>query len=549
MTRADLVDDGRRAAANRSWLTAYEALTAVDEAEALAAADLELLGLAAFLAGRDAESDAARERAHQAFLALGEVEAAARVAYWLALATTLRGEPSRGAGWFARAQRVLDEAGIEESVWRGFLLVSYGMQALFAGRPGEALDLQDRAVAIGERFGDPDLRALAQLGRGQALIALGEVGRGLADIDELMVSLTLDELAPQIVGLAYCAVIETCHANFDIQRGQEWTTALDRWCGAQPQLVPYRGQCLVHRSELLALHGSWSEATVEAERARIRLTRPPPTSAAGMACYQRGELHRLRGEAAEAEAAFEAASRHGHDPQPGLALLRLEQGQPAVAFAGLQRAVAEAHPVRGQAHLLPALVEVALAAGDVAAAREAVDGLTEAASLRQAPMLAAAAATSAGAVLLAEHRWAEALRSLRQAFAGWQELHAPYEAARTRVLLGRTCRALGDEDSAALEFAAARWSFEQLGAVGDLARLDDLQRPSRHESARPPDGLTLRELEVLRLVATGATNRAIAGTLFLSESTVARHVANIFTKLGCSSRSAATAYAHRHALV
>ena len=545
MPQPDRLADGRRAVEARAWETAYVSLAAADAVEPLGAADLERLGLAAFLTGRDEESDVARERAHAAFLGGGDVEAAARVACWLALATTLRGEPSRGAGWFARAERVLDDAGVGESVWRGFLLIARGMGALFAGDPVAAAGILEQAMATADRLGDPDLRALARHGHGQALIAAGEVARGLAELDELMATLAVGELAPQIVGLIYCAVIDTCRANFDVRRGQEWTAALSRWCAAQPELVPYRGQCLVHRSELLALHGSWPEAAAEADQACVRLTEPSAQSAAGMAFYQRGELHRLHGEVAAAETAYALASRHGHDPQPGLALLRLAQGRTAAAVSGLRRALAEAHPVRGQTALLPAVVEVAVAVGDLDWARAAADRLAAAASAREAPMLAAAAQACAGAVLLGEKKPAEALPVLRRAWSAWMQLQAPYEAARTRVLIGRACHELGDADSAVLECAAARWTFEQLGAVTDLARLE----PDRAPAGPPPHRLTLRELQVLRLVATGATNRAISEDLFLSEKTVARHVANIFVKLGCSTRAAATAYAHRHALV
>ncbi|HSP36829.1 MAG TPA: LuxR C-terminal-related transcriptional regulator [Frankiaceae bacterium] len=546
MIETDLVA-GRRAFEERAWATAYAALRRADDAQELDPLDLEQLGLAAFLTGREAESDAARERAHRGHVARGDAEGAARVGFWLALALTMRGESARGAGWFARVQRVLDEAAAEDSVWRGFLLVSVAMGRLFGGDPPSALSILDKALAASVQFADPDLRALARHGHGQAMVASGEVAQGLTELDEVLVSIAVEAMAPQVVGLVYCAVIDTCRASFDVQRGQEWTAALDRWCAVQPELVPYRGQCLVHRSELLALHGSWSDAATEAERACVRLTQPSGQAAAGLAFYQRGEMHRLRGGADDAEVAYRQASQYGHDPQPGLALLRLAQGDLAAASAGIRRALDEAHPLRGKNRLLPAAVEVALAVGDLGTARVAADRLASAAARQQAPMLTAASLQATGAVLLAEKQPREAVPLLRRAWSAWQKLEAPYEAARARVLLGQACRSLGDSDAAGLEFDAARWVFEQLGATADLTRLEALAAAGRRASPAP-DGLTLRELQVLTLVATGATNRAIAEQLFLSEKTVARHVANIFAKVGLSSRSAATAYAYRHHL-
>ncbi len=534
--------------ARRRWLEAFETFAAADAAGQLPPGDLERLGLAALLTGRDAEADAARERAHLAHLRNGDVEAAARAAFWLALSLTLRGENARGNGWFARVQRVLDEAGLSDSVWRGFLLVPKGMAALFAGDIDTALAVSRQVVELADRFGDADLRVLAHHAHGQSLVATGDVAAGLAELDEVMVAVTTgDEVSPQVVGLVYCAVIEICRDSFDVRRAREWTDVLTRWCAAQPDLVPYRGQCLVHRSELLQLHGSWPEAMAEVERVCARLGEMPGDLAAGMAFYQRGELHRMRGENDEAEAAYRQAARVGHDPQPGLGLLRLAQGQLDLACAAVRRALDEAQRPTHRQRLLPAYVEIALAAGDVAAARQAADELTAAVGRVEVPLLTAVALQATGAVLLADGEPQPALGSLRRACSAWQNISAPYEAARSRVLVAQACRALGDEDSAEMELDAARWVFKQLGAAPDLARVANLSTVPGRTAA--PGGLTLREVQVLRLVATGASNRAIATELFLSEKTVARHVANIFVKLDLSSRAAATAYAYEHGLV
>lgn len=544
-TATELSAQGCAAISRRAWRDACEAFRAADAIHPLAAADVERFALAAFLTGHDDESDALRERAHAAFLAAGDVEAAARVGFWLALALTLRGEPARGGGWFARVKRVLDDAGLDDSVWRGFLLVSRGMETLFSGDLAGAARCFEQSLATAERHHNTDLRVLAGHGHGQALIALGETVRGFALLDEVMVAATTEDASPQAVGLVYCAIIELCARNLDVRRGQEWTTMLTRWCAAQPQLVPYRGQCLVHRAEILQLHGSWDDALAEAETA-CRLLAEPLQRAIGKALYQRGELQRLRGDFEAAEISYREASLAGHDPQPGLALLRVVQGRFDTALAALRRAAAES-PAPLRMMLLPSLVEVALAAGDVAAARSVADELTAAADLHDVAMLQAAALQADGATLLAEKQPAAALPVLRTAWSRWQDISAPYDAARARVLVGLACRALGDDDSAEMELDAARWAFDRLGATPDAERVGSLS--ARRTSDPTPAGLTLREVQVLRLVATGATNRAIGRELFVSEKTVARHVANIFNKLEISSRAAATAFAYENRLV
>jgi DNA-binding CsgD family transcriptional regulator len=295
----------------------------------------------------------------------------------------------------------------------------------------------------------------------------------------------------------------------------------------------------------MELHGAWADALDAAELACERLLRRPQP-AVGAAFYRQGELHRLCGALALAEDAYHQASRWGREPQPGLARLRLIEGQVDAAEAAIHRATDETQGRLARSRLLPALVEIMFAAGDARAARAAADELSEIAEDFDAPLLRALAAHAQGAVLLLESDARAALGALRHAWAAWQELEVPYEAARVRVLIGLACRQLGDEDTALMELDAARWVFEQLGAAPDLARAQTLSRKAR---AKPPGGLTARELEVLRLVATGKTNRSIAVDLFLSEKTVARHVSNIFTKLGLSSRAAATGYAYEHDLV
>jgi ATP/maltotriose-dependent transcriptional regulator MalT len=259
-----------------------------------------------------------------------------------------------------------------------------------------------------------------------------------------------------------------------------------------------------------------------------------------MAFYQLAELHRLRGEVAKAVQAFRQASRFGRRPQPGLAQLRLAQGQVDAAMAAISTALDEAPNRLARSKLLAAYVDIALAATDVPSARAAADELAEIAAELETPLVRAVAAHATGAVLIAEGHPRAALAELRNAWAAWQELGAPYETGRVRVLVGLAYRALQDEDTAAMELDAARQLFAQLGAVPELTRLDG------YTGKRPvaePSGLSPREVEVLRLVAAGKTNHAIATELFLSDKTVERHVSNMLTKLGVSSRTAAAAYA------
>ncbi|HET6818306.1 MAG TPA: LuxR C-terminal-related transcriptional regulator [Mycobacteriales bacterium] len=541
------LDEATAAFADRAWSRAADAFAAADGVQDLPPEALEQWGLAAYLIGRVEESDSARERAHHAYLAIDDPEGAARVGVWLGITLAIRGEGARAGGWFGRVQNLLDENELNDSVWQQLIRVSAGMQRLFGGDVTGAAEHFTELLPLTANFDSPDFYVGVRNGLGQALIACGRFEEGLRRIDEVMVEVTTnDRVSPQFVGLMYCAAIAAYRRCFDLRRAREWTEALSRWCARQPDLVPYRGQCLVHRAEVLQLHGSWGDASSEVERVFRELGDDPTDLAAGMAHYQRGELHRLRGEQAAAEDSYRKASRCGHDPQPGLALMRLSQGNVEAACASVRRALDEAIGLHDRLRLLPAYVDIAIAAGDVDTARAAAAELRSAAAAREAPWLAAAAAQAEGRLAVVDGDDRAALRLFREALAGWQRIGAPYDAARTRVHLASACRALGDDETADLELDAARWTFGQLGAQPDLAVLDGERQTL---PTPPPGGLTARETEVLRLVATGATNRDIAGELFLSEKTVARHVANIFLKLGVSSRSAATAFAYDHRLV
>jgi ATP/maltotriose-dependent transcriptional regulator MalT len=538
------LERGRTSFERRAWLDAYTALSEADRAEPLGAADLDLLATSASLLGRMDDYLSVLERAHLAHLERGDNLAAARAAGWLGMTLAIRGELGPASGWFGRAQRLVEREG-RECAEEGWLLIPVAFQLEVAGDYDGMSEAAAQAVDIAERFGDPDLAAIALHAQGVARIKQGSIDEGLRLMDEAMVGVTAESVSPVVAGIVYCGVIAGCEEAFEVRRAQEWTDALTRWCDGQPQMVSFTGRCLAHRAGLMQLHGEWRDALAEAKLARERCEEAMNRAAAGQALYQQGELHRLQGDFEAAEAAYRDASEFGREPQPGLALLRLAQGDVEAATGMTRRAAAEAVEPFARATMLPAHVEVMLAAGDLEDARKAADELAEIAATGKRPLLEAIAARVQGEVELAQGDPKAALTALRHASRLWQELNAPYEVARVRVLTGLACRALGDEESAALELGAAREAFERLDAVPDLARIDRL------EGSSPADahGLSPRELEVLRLVAAGKTNREIASTLVVSEHTVARHLQNIFAKLGVTSRTAATAFAFQHELV
>jgi DNA-binding CsgD family transcriptional regulator len=541
----DELEQGRESYGRRAWIDAYTSLSHADQAAPLGAEDLELLATSAYMLGRVDDFLNLLERAHQSYLDADEALRAARCGFYIGVNLAIRGEMGRASGWLGRAQRLVErEEG--DFVERGYLLLPVAMQHQATGNYEAAHAAAAEAAEIGQRFRDADLFALAVHTQGQVLIKQGSVEEGLGLLDEAMLAVTAGELSPIITGVVYCGVIAGCEEAYDVRRAQEWTDALSGWCERQPEMVAFTGRCLSHRAEIMQLHGAWRDALEEARRARERCEEAMNQRAAGEAFYQQAELHRLQGDFAAAEAAYRDANRRGREPQPGLALLRLAQGDDNAAAAAIRRAVGETTEPLRRARLLPAYAEIMLAVGDLDEARTAREELAEIAAGYESAMLRAIAAQVRGTVDLAEGDAQAALVALRQASRVWQELEAPYEAARTRVLMGLACRTLGDEDSAALDLEAATDVFEQLGALPDLARVESLSRPL---ATGDTHGLTPRELEVLRLVAAGSTNRQIASKLVVSEHTVARHVQNIFTKLRVSSRTAATAFAFEHDLV
>ncbi len=540
----DVLEQARVSFDQRSWGDAYAQFGAADAAAPLDLDDLEKLALAAYLTGHHEESTLAWTRAHHEASHRDDPQRAARNAFLIGSDLMFRGETAPGLGWFARGGRVLEGRGecAEQawpSTWNAFA-------QMWGGDAEGAQPAFIEGVTIGRRFNDIDLVTMSRLGQGMCLVMQGHGPAGMALLDEVMVGVSSGEVSTMYAGIAYCTVIAGCSELFDLRRAKEWTYALNRWCDSQPDLVPFRGNCLVHRCELLQLEGAWTAAMKAARQACDQLSGPVRWDTLGSAHYQLGELHRLRGEFADAEESYRKAADSGRPPEPGLALLRMAQGRIDIATGVLGRAVDETQEPPARARVLPAYTEIMIASGDVVAARAAADELGRIAEVLGAPYLRALAASAAGAVLLAEKDARSALRTLRVAESAWRGLDVPYETARVRVLVGLACSALGDLETAGLEHDGARKVFEQLGAMPDIARLDVLLSRTYGQT---PAGLTPREVEVLRLVASGKTNRAIGRELGLSERTVARHVHNSLTRIGAPSRAAATAYAYENGLI
>ncbi|WP_417234558.1 LuxR C-terminal-related transcriptional regulator [Arthrobacter sp.] len=545
MTESAALGLARTAFRERSWAEAHRHFGTADLGGDLSSADLESYARACSLMGCDDDCVQLLDRAFLQWIDSGEREQAAECAFWLGFNLMNQGQMAPAGGWFARSGE-LAEAGPETSALRGLLLLPPALQELMQGDAASALGLFSRAHEVGRTVGHPELLALSGLGIGQAKIAVGEWAAGLVKLDEVMVAVTAGEVSPIVAGLVYCAVIIACHDTFDVRRAAEWTGALSRWCAAQPALVPFRGECLVHRAQILVLNGDWHEAAEQVRDACQRLASPPGQPGIGTAYYEAAELHRLRGEYAAAENSYRRASACGHEIQPGFALLRLAQGRVDAALSGIRRALEEPGPALSRPRALAASVEIELAAGQTTPARAAAEELAAIAAAGEVRLLQAMSSQAVGSVFLAEGDPRRALDELRRASDIWRDLNAPYQGARVRVLHGECCRELGDLDGAQLEFDAAAAVFWHLGARPDTMALQGVSTPGIETETQ---SLTPREIQVLRAVATGNTNRTIAETLFLSEKTVARHLSNIFAKLGISSRSAATAYAFQHELM
>jgi ATP/maltotriose-dependent transcriptional regulator MalT len=536
----DELSVGREAFARRAWAAARDHLSRADPAT-LGADDLRALSTAAYLVGDRDAATRALQRAHSLSLTAGDRLGAAHDAHELGMVFSTSGEPAVGAGWVARGQRLLEDEP-EDCRERGYLLIHEMFSHLRTGDLNGVQDCCERIGAIGRKWRDPDLIAFALSSSGRALMYAGRVPEGLARMDEAMVALTTGEVTPIMAGHVYCAMIEGCQEVADYRRMSEWTSALVQWCDGQPDLVPFTGQCAVHRGQILRARGSFGAALEELALAAERYAANGMDPAAGLAVYERGEVLRTMGDLDGAEAAFAEAATWGYEPQPGLALLWLARGRTSAAVAAVRRLLEEAHDPVTRSRRLGAAVETLTAAGKLDEAQEAADELGGIAEAFGCAAVTANAAYAAGLVALAADDPSRSLGHFRRAWKAWIEVGARYDAARARVRIGLALRALGDTISGTSELNVALRTFTELGA-----------EPARREVERLlatglPDGLTAREAEVLRLVASGRSNPQVAEQLFLSEKTVARHLSNIFTKTGVTSRSAAGAYAREHDL-
>ncbi len=537
----DILAAARSLLAQWAWAEAFDAARLADVAPGRAEADrLDIVAEAAWWLGRLDACIEAREQAYARYETLGDRRRAGQCAVWLWEHHQIKARPAIAGGWLRRARRALGAD--TESIEFGNLVLREAEVAHGSGDLDGATTLARDALRLGQELSSADLEAEALQTIGRVLIDAGRPADGLGHLDEAMLSAVEGRLSPYTTGKVYCSLISACEELGDPRRAAEWTDATLRWSENHP-LAMWPGICRVHHAALLQLRGDWGAAEREARQACAELDGfHVPNVAAGY--IEIGEIRRRLGDLDAAEEAFARAEELCGQQSAGLALVRLAQRRIDAATAIITRMLAEnAWNQLACGKLLPASVQIAVAAGDLDIAATAVSELERIATDYQSPMLSAAALSSRGRLQLAQGDASAACATLRQALHRWQQLEVPYEVATVRLLLGQACRDCGDEDGATRSLASAAAIFDRLGASLDARHIRDVTSPSSL-----PAGLTAREAEVLSLVASGQTNREIAATLHLSERTVARHLSNIFTKVGVTSRTAAAGFAYESGL-
>jgi ATP/maltotriose-dependent transcriptional regulator MalT len=534
----------REAAQHNEWVVVQECMTGIDPDE-LTPADLDLMADADWWMANLEPSLALRQRAYVAYADLHHHRGAAFCAWYLWFDYRFMGDEAVASGWLTRAAR--HAADDPECIEAGYVALARAETARCGGHIDDAAAHAEQALTLGRLLNAPNLVAMATVALGEVAVAHGRASEAVAFFDDAMCSVIAGELNPLFTGLVYCGVLTACFAIADLKRASEWSRAAVAWCDSMPMGSPYHGVCRVHQAEVTTLQGAWESAEAAAQRAIEELSVLDP-SAAGAAFYVIGEIRRRRGDLAGAESAYVRAHGLGHTPQPGLALLRLQQRRLDDA-AALLRSSEDALPAAPlpRAHVLAAQVQIALALHDRRAAGAVLDALEDLTpSQRGRTVLDAIAAHARACVSLADGDTDRACMAARRACGLFRELRLPHEAALARVTLGEALRTAGDADGGNLELEAAHRALNELGAELDAERVATMLGSA---ATLRPRGLTAREVEVLRLVASGKTNREVAGEMFLSEHTVSRHLQNIFAKLDVSTRAAATAFAYQHELV
>jgi len=530
----------RDALARHDWQVAFDAATAVAvDDPALDAERGDLLADAAWWLGRLDDCIAAREHAYRTYDELGDDRRAGQCAVWLWEHYAITARPANASAWLRRARRALE--GQTECIEYGALLLREAETAHGAGELDRADALATEAITLARSLRSPDLEAEALQAKGRVLIDRGDVAEGMGHLDEAMLFAVEGRLRPFSTGKVYCSLIGACEQLGDYDRAAEWTEATTRWADQHPFAI-FPGICRVHRALVLKRRGSLEEAEREAARACEELAHSH-ISNSGAAYAEVGDIRRRLGQLDEAEAAFARGQEITGRPCAAVALLRLAQGRVDAAQTIIARCLTETSTPLSRANLLPLQAHIAIAAGDLDAAAEALAELDTIVAAFDNPEHGAAARSTRGRLELACGDTEAACATVGQAIEQWLGLGVPYEVATARTMLGQALRERGDDAAAAESFAAAAKLFDQIGARLDAHLLAAESTPVL------PAGLTGREVEVLQLVAAGLTNNEIASELFLSAKTVSRHLSNIFTKIGVTSRAGATAFAFEHGLV